>query len=458
MAILPPSSKPPAFAQTIAQTIAPPIINQMSAPPVPKNIAWSHKKKGANFNTRSLHPIAEELPNKIGTLVESIRVDLAQLRQLYRAIMEAEHFNTIYKKNNPNKGEEYTALLNRVNELSRETPSEAVLNELQIIEDEVEFDCATVDNLFPQMVYKATYMESLMAIRVELISYAELKAEALAALRGIRTAVSEMTTTLKDEDKDNDMTSIATVVHTINIYDEMQKYKQNILALQAQDQKRTIRTSKNVLAGIAVVFATLTGIFALLNYEGITWREIRIYPMLGIPMGVVIWSFIGSFAAMLTQFYQKPVHEFGNTLKWVIIRPVLGVVMGAAVYLAFVSLGIVDRVQQNSLLPLLIAFFVGYSDTFTFDILNTIQRTITGLFTAGDTAPNTSASAATQQPVYVLPPEPSTPISPPNNATAPPNSAAASIQTPPNIGTVPTSGTTAHHPASPTEQPGEDEQ
>ncbi|MFK7799889.1 MAG: hypothetical protein AB8E82_20715 [Aureispira sp.] len=437
MAILPPTPKPPTFIPNIVQSTA----NQIPvAPIVPKNIAWSHKKKGTNFNTRSLHPVDEAISDKIATLVESIRVDLSQLRQLYRAIMEADHFDPTYKKNNTNKSEEYTALLQRVNELSRETPSEEVLNELQIIEDEVEFDCATVDNLFPQMVYKATYMESLMAIRVDLIGYAELKAEALAALRGIRTAVSEMTSTLntehknknKDNDNDYDLTSIATVVHTINIYDEMQKYKQNILDLQSQDQKRTIRTSKNVLTGIAIVFAALTAVLVFLNYEGVTWRDIRIYPLLGIPMGVVIWSFIGSFAAMLSQFYQKPVHEFGNTLKWVIIRPVLGVVMGAAVYLAFVSLGIVDRVQNSSLLPLLIAFFVGYSDTFTFDILNTIQRTITGLFTAGDNAPTTNLAA--QQPVYILPADPPTPISPSSGAAAP----SASIPTPPTVGTAPT--------------------
>lgn len=446
MAILPPNPNQQIIAQTIAQTIAPPIGNQTTVPPiVPKNIAWSHKKKDTNFNTRSLHPIADDLPNKIATLVESIRVDLAQLRQLYRAIMEAEHFDAFYKKNNPNKGEEYTALLQRVNELSRETPSEELLNELQIIEDEVEFDCATVDNLFPQMVYKATYMESLMAIRVELIGYAELKAEALAALRGIRTAVSEMTTTLKDEDKDEDLTSIATVVHTINIYDEMQKYKQNILDLQTQDQKRTIRTSKNVLTGIAIAFVSLAATLIFLNYNGITWREIRIYPLLGIPMGVVIWSFIGSFAAMLTQFYQKPVHEFGNTLKWVIIRPVLGVVMGAAVYLAFVSLGMVSSVQQSNLLPLLIAFFVGYSDTFTFDILNTIQRTITGIFTSSTDAP---ANNTPTQPVYILPSDPPTPISPSNSAA--PTPASTPIQTPPNIGTAPTTPPTDHN-------PGEDE-
>jgi hypothetical protein len=68
--------------------------------------------------------------------------------------------------------------------------------------------------------------------------------------------------------------------------------------------------------------------------------------------------------------------------------------MGAAVYLALYSL-VLSTSNTNSLLPLLVAFFVGYSDTFTFDILNTIQRTITGMFNANQ-MDNT-------QPVYVLP-------------------------------------------------------
>lgn len=393
MAILPPNihQQQPIYVQAVAPPVAP---TPKIEPIIIQHIDWSHKKNAAALSTRST-----DLGASIAVLTESIRGDLAKLRQLHRAIMEAKHFDGNYKKNNAHKEQEYNDLLKKVNELSRETPSQAVLNELQIIEDELELDCANIDTMFPQMVYKATYMENLMAIRVELIGYAELKAEALAALNGIRSAQKELTTTMSLEQKENDFTPIATVVHTINIYDEMQQYQQDILSLQAKDQDRAQKTRKSVLIGIAVTFAILIGGVAVLDSMGVTWRNIRVYPILGIPMGIVVWSFIGSFAAMLTQFYQKPVHEFGNTLKWVIIRPVLGIVMGAAVYLALYSL-VLSPSNTNSLLPLLVAFFVGYSDTFTFDLLNTIQRTITGMFSAGkDNAPNSQA-------VYMLPPNP----------------------------------------------------
>jgi hypothetical protein len=380
------------FAQQQVQHLAAPIQQQQTVEPILiKHIDWSHNKIDPAVKTRSTSVSHED---KIDALLDSIRTDLAKLRQLHRAIMEATHFDIVYEKNNANKEQEYSALLKRVNELSREQPSQELLNELKIIEDELELDCANIDTLFPQMIYKATYMENLMAIRVELIGYEELKAEALAALNGIRSARAELATTTRLEQEHNDYTPISAVVHTISVYNEMQQYKANILALQVKDQVRANKTRKSVMAGMAVTLLILIGTLVTLNYYNITWREIRNFPILGIPMGIVVWSFIGSFAAMLSQFYQKPVQEFGNTIKWVIIRPVLGVVMGAAVYLALYSL-VLSTSNTNSLLPLLVAFFVGYSDTFTFDILNTIQRTITGMFNANQ-MDNT-------QPVYVLP-------------------------------------------------------
>lgn len=389
MAILPPTYQQPVYVQAVAPATTVP---QPVQPILLKQIDWSHKKNLGAPGTRNAAP----LPDRINALTESIRADLAKLRQLHRAFMEADQFESSYKKNNADKAQVYNDLLKRVNELSREQASQQIVNELEIIEDELELDCANIDTLFPQMIYKATYMENLMAIRVELIGYQELKAEALAALNGIRSAKSELIATTSLEQEHNDSTPISSVVHTINVYNEMEQYKQNILNVQVEDQQRATKTRKSVLIGIAVTFALLIGTLLLLNYQDITWRTIRVYPILGIPMGIVVWSFIGSFAAMLTQFYQKPVHEFGNTLKWVIIRPVLGVVMGAAVYLALYSL-VLSPSNTNSLLPLLVAFFVGYSDTFTFDLLNTIQRTITGMFGANkdNTIPQT---------VYMMPP------------------------------------------------------
>ncbi|MGH1334802.1 MAG: hypothetical protein ACRBFS_01645 [Aureispira sp.] len=424
MAILPPTSKQPIYVQPVV----PPVVQQAPTKPIViKHINWSHKQNAAAINPRSTNA----LPDRIHALTDSIRVDLAKLRQLHRAIMEAVHFDTSYKKNNANKEQEYTDLLKRVNELSRQPASQEIINELQIIEDQLELDCANIDTMFPQMVYKATYMESLMAIRVELIGYVELKAEALAALKGIRSAKEELASILDTNKSEDTFTPISTVVHIINIYDEMQQYQQNILDLQIKDQERANRTRKGVLVGIAVTFTFLIAILVFLNSQDITWREIRVYPILGIPMGIVVWSFIGSFAAMLTQFYQKPVYEFGNTLKWVIIRPVLGVVMGAAVYLALYSL-VLSPANSSSLLPLLVAFFVGYSDTFTFDILNTIQRTITGMFSA-----NRDDSKGNAQAVYMLPPAnnplPVAPTAPPVHTTPAPTVPSTKLDLPPDI-------------------------
>ena len=119
-----------------------------------------------------------------------------------------------------------------------------------------------------------------------------------------------------------------------------------------------------------------------------------ILPFIGIPCTVVLWSAIGSFAAMLYRFNRHPIHEFTDAAKWLVTRPVRGVVVGSAFYLVFAAglflvgatpagpgdaaglgcpgiLGSATAAPRE-LLILALAFLVGFSDRFGDAVFNAL--------------------------------------------------------------------------------------
>jgi hypothetical protein len=60
--------------------------------------------------------------------------------------------------------------------------------------------------------------------------------------------------------------------------------------------------------------------------------------ILGVPLSVVLWGATGSLAAILFRFYtEKGLIRFASEFRWLIARPVIGIIMGAVVFLAFYS-------------------------------------------------------------------------------------------------------------------------
>jgi hypothetical protein len=104
----------------------------------------------------------------------------------------------------------------------------------------------------------------------------------------------------------------------------------------------------------------------------------------GIPWPVALWSLIGSFAAMIYRFNRQPIYDFTDAVKWMLTRPVQGLVLGSAFYLVLGS-GLflltggssaaatstsVSRVTTEIILVL--AFLVGFSDRFADSVFNTL--------------------------------------------------------------------------------------
>jgi hypothetical protein len=99
-------------------------------------------------------------------------------------------------------------------------------------------------------------------------------------------------------------------------------------------------------------------------------------PVIGIPVSVLIWSLLGSVAAILYRFYNfqlTKLMQVSPQVSWLIARPLTGVIMGMVSYVAIIAglfifsgdtpttLGIPAIRPQ---LLWLVAFLAGFSDQF----------------------------------------------------------------------------------------------
>lgn len=58
----------------------------------------------------------------------------------------------------------------------------------------------------------------------------------------------------------------------------------------------------------------------------------------GVPLSVILWGAAGSLAAILYRFYKEQGQiRFAQEFRWLIARPIIGIIMGAVVYLALIS-------------------------------------------------------------------------------------------------------------------------
>ena len=112
----------------------------------------------------------------------------------------------------------------------------------------------------------------------------------------------------------------------------------------------------------------------------------------GVPLSVILWGAAGSLAAILFRFYKEKEQgqiRFALEFRWLIARPIIGIIMGAVVYLALTS-GLVlistsggapadPAVSAEGAITSsgvrmeafwIIAFLAGFSDKFYLGVIN----------------------------------------------------------------------------------------
>ena len=135
---------------------------------------------------------------------------------------------------------------------------------------------------------------------------------------------------------------------------------------------------------IAVLISVLSlgGIGYFLYFaHSIGMKGETVLPVLGVPSCVLLWSVIGSFAAILYRFSNAGDRELEDPLRWLFSRPLTGVIMGAITFLV-IRAGLltmspapdantIEKLGTNEIMWL-VAFLAGFSDRFADGLLKSL--------------------------------------------------------------------------------------
>lgn len=142
---------------------------------------------------------------------------------------------------------------------------------------------------------------------------------------------------------------------------------------------RTVRRSQARSYGIFGCIGALFVIGSLIWYgNNVGLDKNWIMPIVSVPVTVVLWSLIGSLAAMLYRFNRSSDSDLEDPLRWLFTRPLTGMVMGMIVYLMIKGTLIVSDSQLaigslgSQEVIWLVAFLAGFSDRFSDFVLNLI--------------------------------------------------------------------------------------
>ncbi len=175
------------------------------------------------------------------------------------------------------------------------------------------------------------------------------------------------------------------------------------------DQAVRGRATRRAVRGYGIL-GTVAGIFltgGMVWYgAGLGLYKNWVIPLLSIPVTFVLWSPIGSFAAMLYRFNKSSDVEMEFPLRWLATRPVTGMVMGLIVYLIIKGVLIVSgsTIPFSTLgsqeLIWLVAFFAGFSDRFCEAVLNLIVGRLGAAATDGPGSAVAPRRSAGHQPSH----------------------------------------------------------
>ena len=137
---------------------------------------------------------------------------------------------------------------------------------------------------------------------------------------------------------------------------------------------------------IIIVYIALIVLAVILG--GMLGEKMEKIPVIGIPTSVLIWASIGSLAAILYRFYARQPGRMRKEYRWLIARPIIGIIMGALMYLAVLAGYIVIGTSSGQLPPLdtthpeifwIVAFLGGFSDKFFEAIIENLVGRFSGL-------------------------------------------------------------------------------
>ncbi len=151
--------------------------------------------------------------------------------------------------------------------------------------------------------------------------------------------------------------------------------------LNSYQQTMNYRRRARAVA-VLVSVASLAGIgYFLYMAQANGLKGETMLPVLGVPSCVLLWSVIGSFAAILYRFSNSGDRELEDPLRWLFSRPLTGIIMGAITFLVLRAgmLTMAPTPDTNTVAKLgtneimwLVAFLAGFSDRFADGLLKSL--------------------------------------------------------------------------------------
>lgn len=142
-------------------------------------------------------------------------------------------------------------------------------------------------------------------------------------------------------------------------------------------------------ASLAIVFFYSVILLTLLGNQNSAGANVAV--ALGVPAQVLLWSAIGSIACVLYRLFAKKSRvNLQQEIRWLIARPIIGIIMGALSFLA-VEAGLIllgtsptESPQTTGInyVYLVIAFVAGFSDKFYLKVIDVLV----GRIIPGDTS------------------------------------------------------------------------
>jgi len=263
-------------------------------------------------------------------------------------------------------------------------PDPAVTARLNALVDAVNNRIAQLDFLFSAALYPALVSDSTVSAMISKIGHEDLRREAqvhLSAIEQLRKIIPEARSTTEPFDVLGEEAKVA-IGAMIDIAERVLLVEE----LVQEDCRRRRWTVVFVLSyiGCVMLLTTLAAIhwYSQLPPVDAKLSDLRL-PIIKVPWPVCFWSLIGSFASMIHRFNKTPVSNFGDAVKWLLTRPVQGLVLGGAFYLT-VSSGLLLLSGAGSPagtgspmaddVVLVMAFLVGFSDRFGDKVFSTLVR------------------------------------------------------------------------------------
>jgi len=160
------------------------------------------------------------------------------------------------------------------------------------------------------------------------------------------------------------------------------------LVSREEREQRDERRWQYVAIAIIIVY-----VVALVYFARIDFGADKPQHLFGVPVSVLLWGAAGSLAAILYRFYTEQGRiRFSTEFRWLIARPIIGIIMGGVVYIGLTSGLVLLTTAGNNASAAgaaaatatmhneafwIVAFLAGFSDKFYLGVIDLlVARTV----------------------------------------------------------------------------------